>query len=315
MMKKKENDMTIRDIINISTIIREKSINKASKKLYISQPALSKCVRRAEEEYGITIFRRTKGSVSEITPEGEIFGEMAERILRDISLFEEQLARLRSQDDRHIVFASTLQRVSSVSGYITRWIYEKEPEYLTEIRTYPSRELKTALKAGAVDFILVSARETDPEFWYEQIMETYPVIYLRNGSDARSRSVHDPDRPFPVLSVRDLAGETIVTSLPGTGGRRRMEQILAVSGKRFELAEESNFYLRKAMVDAGRYTAIVSSDILPENLGFDRSRIFCLPEKENIIYRSYLVCRREHRDDRRLAILKQILQEYYHVSA
>ena len=45
--------MDIKDIKYISTIVEMASFSKASKKLYISQPALSQSIRRIEAELGV----------------------------------------------------------------------------------------------------------------------------------------------------------------------------------------------------------------------------------------------------------------------
>ncbi len=303
--------MTIQDIYNIYTIIQEKSINKASQRLYISQPALSKCVKRVEEEYDIRLFERAKGSTIEITAEGELFAEMAEIVLRDIKQFEEKLARQRSRNDNNIVFAAALHRASSISGYVTRWIYEKAPAYLMEIRTYPSKELLSVLKAGIVDIVLVTGYKPDPELYGKTVTESYPLIYLRNGSDAGKKSRKDPVRPFPVLAIEDLKGETLITAPTGTGSRRQLEKILSCSAVKLPLREESNFYLRTAMSDAGQCTCILISDVLMDTLEIDYSRLYCLPEKQSLKSVVTMVCRREWKDDPRFLLLYNILYSYY----
>ncbi len=52
--------MDIKDIKYISTIVEMASFSKASKKLYISQPALSQGIRRIEAELGVTLFVRDR---------------------------------------------------------------------------------------------------------------------------------------------------------------------------------------------------------------------------------------------------------------
>ncbi|NMA93398.1 MAG: LysR family transcriptional regulator, partial [Clostridiales bacterium] len=64
--------MTLRDIAYIVVIQEEKSITKASNKLYVTQPALSQRVRKVESELGITLFNRTSRGV-QLTSEGECF--------------------------------------------------------------------------------------------------------------------------------------------------------------------------------------------------------------------------------------------------
>ena len=50
--------MDIKDIKYISTIVEMASFSKASKKLYISQPASSQSIRRIESKLGVLIALR-----------------------------------------------------------------------------------------------------------------------------------------------------------------------------------------------------------------------------------------------------------------
>jgi len=64
------------------------SINKASEKLYVSQPNLSRAIKELEASLGVTIFDRSaKGMV--LTPDGEVFVRYARSILRQIDAIEE----------------------------------------------------------------------------------------------------------------------------------------------------------------------------------------------------------------------------------
>ena len=83
--------MELEDIIRILTIRDEGSLNKAAEKLYISQSALTKCLKRAEQYYGITLFERSKGEMLKLTDEGSEFMEMAESILYAQNRFIEKL--------------------------------------------------------------------------------------------------------------------------------------------------------------------------------------------------------------------------------
>ena len=45
--------MDIKDLKNIVTIVQESSFSQASKRLFVSQPALSQSVKRLEVELGV----------------------------------------------------------------------------------------------------------------------------------------------------------------------------------------------------------------------------------------------------------------------
>ena len=51
--------MTLQQLHQVITIAESRSMNEASRKLFVSQPNLSAVVRELEEEAGITIFIRS----------------------------------------------------------------------------------------------------------------------------------------------------------------------------------------------------------------------------------------------------------------
>ena len=51
--------MTLQQLKYVTTVAQTGTISDAAKKLFISQPSLTKAVRELEKEMGITIFERT----------------------------------------------------------------------------------------------------------------------------------------------------------------------------------------------------------------------------------------------------------------
>ena len=49
--------MTLQQLKYVTTVAQTGTISDAAKKLFISQPSLTKAVRELEKEMGITIFR------------------------------------------------------------------------------------------------------------------------------------------------------------------------------------------------------------------------------------------------------------------
>lgn len=79
--------MRLEQLHYVIAIAKNKSITRASKKLYISQPSLSSAVNNLEKELGFKIFNRTPDGV-EVTYLGEIVIEKAEKILNEIEAIQ-----------------------------------------------------------------------------------------------------------------------------------------------------------------------------------------------------------------------------------
>ena len=60
------------------TVAQEKNISRASQELYISQPAISKSIRKLEESLGVTLFVRSSRGVR-LTEEGSLLYEHMQR--------------------------------------------------------------------------------------------------------------------------------------------------------------------------------------------------------------------------------------------
>ena len=64
--------ITIKHLLIFKEVARVKSMSKAAKNLYISQPSISQKIQEIEEYYHIKLFQRYSKSLG-ISEEGEIF--------------------------------------------------------------------------------------------------------------------------------------------------------------------------------------------------------------------------------------------------
>lgn len=85
--------MTLVQLKYFQTVCRYGNITRAAGELHISQPSLSNAMKELEREFGISLFYRLSRGM-ELTEEGRIFLEEAEKLLRQADLFEERMYRL-----------------------------------------------------------------------------------------------------------------------------------------------------------------------------------------------------------------------------
>lgn len=81
--------MTLQQLKYIITIAETGTLSDAAKKLFITQPSLTKSVKELEKEMGITIFDRTNKGIA-VSKEGEVFLGYARQVLEQASLLEEK---------------------------------------------------------------------------------------------------------------------------------------------------------------------------------------------------------------------------------
>ena len=87
--------MNINQIKQVLTIAEEKNFTNAAKKLFISQPSLSKSIKLLEEELGVELFERNP---IKLTHAGESFVSKAKRIMADIGELEIEMSDISTNN-------------------------------------------------------------------------------------------------------------------------------------------------------------------------------------------------------------------------
>ena len=94
--------MTIQQIEYVLAVADSRSINSASKTLFISQSRLSGAIRDLEQEIGVTIFERTNRGIR-VTPDGEEFLGYARQVRDQFLLMEDRYLRTEKRRSRFSV--------------------------------------------------------------------------------------------------------------------------------------------------------------------------------------------------------------------
>lgn len=107
--------MTLQQLKYVTTIANIGSISEAAKRLFVSQPSLTKAIKELEKEMGITIFDRTNKGIT-VSKEGERFLGYARQVLEQAALLEEQY---KSQSGGKKQFSVSTQHYSfAVNAFI-----------------------------------------------------------------------------------------------------------------------------------------------------------------------------------------------------
>ena len=107
--------MTLQQLKYVTTIANIGSFSEAAKRLFVSQPSLTKAIKELEKEMGITIFDRTNKGIT-VSKEGERFLGYARQVLEQAALLEEQY---KSQSGGKKQFSVSTQHYSfAVNAFV-----------------------------------------------------------------------------------------------------------------------------------------------------------------------------------------------------
>ena len=170
-------------------VYRLKSVSLAANKLFISQPALSAAIKKAESEFGAPIFNRKTLPFS-LTVEGKLYIDAVENMLR---LEEEALDHVRDLQD---IKSGTLKIATSthLSYYVIPKILEifhrKYPQININVILSDTDKLYDLLEKEAADLVFIPTDIAPEHFTTITLFEEKYVVALSKAYPG-AKSLYD----------------------------------------------------------------------------------------------------------------------------
>lgn len=167
--------MDFRDLKYFEVIAEEGHVGRAAERLYKTQPALTKCIDRLEEQLGAPLFERV-GRGIRLTAVGQALLARA----RQISLMMDDTAREISDYANGREGSIRLGCIPTLAEHILPAICEQllaEASKVTiDLRVSMNDVLLEGLKAGELDIVLGPMIQSDDVFETEEIMQDQMVV-------------------------------------------------------------------------------------------------------------------------------------------
>lgn len=292
--------MTLDELQWICELFRTRNMSKAVENLYISQPALSQCLRRVERQLGFKLFERSnKGLVP--TEKGKLFYEASTKISRVYQDFLVQAGRLDSDQLKSLQIGLPPYLSMTSSTNLLNNLHIAYPDTSFSICEAFTGDMKEMLLANQIQIMVAN----DPT----QIkgVVSYPfgsaipvVIYLRKNSPAAQYAYVKNGNQY--LDPVYLSEEPISSTRPGQASRAAAEAVFKECGITPNLIQETRHinnlysYARIGLSSAigPRTPAIKELDqenhliyLIPETYRWSkiRSRIYVLPDIDCLLPR------------------------------
>lgn len=155
--------MDIKHLEYFIEIVNSKcNMSTASKKLFVSQPALSSMITNFEREEGVKLFERYSGRLQNLTPSGEVFYEYAQQLVDN---YYSMLHELRETSKKHkgkIKIGIPPFVLSVVFSQIIPTLILDNPDIEFTIVEQGAFDLKSLLVSKALDFaVLIAPADID----------------------------------------------------------------------------------------------------------------------------------------------------------
>lgn len=195
------------DIIQLKTLIHVAelgSLSRASDRLHITQPALSRQIRMLEQELGVILFERSgRGMV--LTGAGRDVLDHATRVMAELEAIRNAAAGDRQSFRGTVAIGTTPTVAEVVTIPLARQLRERHPQLRLRFSAAYSGHLTDWLQRGELDLIVTY----DPEPL--RSLNIVPVMMENLLLVGAGRDRLSLERP---VALADLAGEALVLPSP-----------------------------------------------------------------------------------------------------
>lgn len=284
----------------LQAIHEEGTLTAASRRIFLSQPALSRQLEKLERRIGATLFRRHHAGMS-LTPAGRRLLDSAERVLGDLARAEQDVRALARGDAGSLRLATECYMCYHWLPWVARAFGTRFPGVELQLAPEATRDPYGALAASAVDMALVySAPPAPAGVVVKEIFEDELVALVASGHALAGE---------PHLAPESLAAETLLCHYaePGTGVLERA--FLGPAGVR--PARTMEMHVTPAVVEmarAGYGVAVVPRWILGGQGSLDGLAV--LPLGEGGLWRTWsAACGASRAKEPVLGSMIQVLRE------
>ncbi len=193
------------------------SISDASKKLFITQSAVSKAIKKLEEDLNTGLFYRNSKGVK-LTDKGEELLFYVEEAFNNLVTAERTMIESKTLNKGKISIGVPSQIGSFYIFEDITNFHKKYPNIEITIISKTTTQLLKLLERHEIDFII----DTSPINSKIDNIIIQPLIEVKNCFVVKSDTLIDIDK---IKTIKDLANYPLVLPIKGTNNRKQLDKI------------------------------------------------------------------------------------------
>lgn len=201
--------MDLRDLRYFEVIAQLEHLGRASEQLHRTQPALTSCVRRLEEECAAPLFEKS-GRGIRLTAAGKVLLKWARRMRFDEEDARREIAGIGQGLSGHVRIGIVPTAAQFLLPPVARQLLREAPEVTLRTVVGLIDTLKPLLKAGELDMMVGTESTREDDGFVSQMLAEDPIVV---AASAR----HELLRGTPAL--KDLCAYRWALQPPGAPTR------------------------------------------------------------------------------------------------
>lgn len=197
--------MNEKELLYIKTIVEEKSISKAAKKLYIAQPSLSQALQRIEGELNTSLFTRScLGLIPTLS--GNYYYQTANQILRIYEDMKNQIKDINNLQAGSIKLGITSHLGSILLPDAVSDFMNSYPNIKIDISEKSSLNLYEDIISGNIDFAIMHKiiNEDMSGIDFERLLCEDFIVIANKSFELSNLAKDDKNYEYKLLDLKHL---------------------------------------------------------------------------------------------------------------
>lgn len=180
--------MDFRDLKYFEVIAEEGHVGRAAERLYKTQPALTKCIDRLEEQLGAPLFERI-GRGIRLTAVGQALLARARQIGLMMDETAREIADYANGREGNIRLGCIPTLAEHILPSICEQLLAETDKVTIDLKVSMNDVLLEGLKAGELDIVLGPMIQADDKFETEEVMQDQMVVMASASHPVFKRKV------------------------------------------------------------------------------------------------------------------------------
>ncbi|MDQ0196719.1 LysR family transcriptional regulator [Paenibacillus wynnii] len=208
------------DLDIFAAVVEHSSLNRASRQLNLSQPALSRKISKLEERLGVPLFNR-HGKRLELTEVGRLTYTYALEQRQQRSKFLEALSKFKEGEPQFVTLGASLTTLQTTLPPLVNAYMEKYPTAELKLITGRTHEIVSSVSEGRSDVGIIASSIKEPGLRCIPLFEDQLRLVV---------SEHHPLTLSPKLTMEHLSRLPMILFSKGTWYRRLTDDLFQRCG-------------------------------------------------------------------------------------
>jgi DNA-binding transcriptional LysR family regulator len=215
-------NITIQQMESLIYLVEEGSFSRAAKRVFLTQPSLTKHIKNLEDSVNAKIINRKNMAIS-LTPEGKILYDYARRILRLRDEAKEKILRIKENQSGSIFVSASTIPATYILPHLLNEFRKLFPDIRAYIQANDSEEtlemiLNNQAEIGFIGKETLNKRLNVEPLWKDRLVLAVPADH--------------PWRKKDYVILDEVSKEPFIIREGGSATRKVLEEYLAQNTSR-----------------------------------------------------------------------------------